>query len=160
MLRVWKKWRIKQQVSTFITDIKRRLIKYGAVIISPQDEDDAYGWEIKRDEQLNIIFTIEEQWDYTDTIEEFITKCLLEHELIIILFKNYTGEFLGEHEILELWGFKLLLIDKKVKTDCISHSELFEFCAEIKTNNTHYVHPNPIHIYCGPDGKIIGKDLI
>lgn len=156
---VGKRRKVKKLITEFTNTIRKNLLKSAILIISPQDEDISFAWAITKEKNV-IKFSIEDKWLNLFSVERFMTNCIIEHLYLNVLFKNYTGEFLDQHEILELWGYKLLLVDQEIIVEPISSQKLFDYCSDVKVLNKSFVHPNPIHIYCGPDGRIFGKDLI
>jgi hypothetical protein len=65
----------------------------------------------------------------------------------------------GKTEIIELWGYKSTLFWNLVIIEKISSQELLDICTE-SVDGVRGTEPMPNIIYCGPDGKIFGWDLI
>lgn len=81
--------------------------------------------------------------------------------VVLISLSNMTNQKYsdGKSEILELYGYKANLFLNLVEINRITCEELLDICTET-VNNVRGIDPEPNVIYCGPDGKIFGWDLI
>lgn len=80
---------------------------------------------------------------------------------VLLSLNNMTNQKYsdGQSEIVELYGYKASLFLNLVVIHKISSEELLDICTET-VNEVRGIDPQPNIIYCGPDGKIFGWDLI
>lgn len=81
--------------------------------------------------------------------------------MVLISFNNLTNQKYtdGKTEIIELWGYKSALFWNLVVIEKISCQEMLDICTET-VDGVRGLEPQPNIIYCGPDGKIFGWDLV
>ena len=79
---------------------------------------------------------------------------LRRYNVLWILFYNNTGQIIDGNEIVELWGYRLTLLEDTVICQQISHQELYD--SSTQTLDDKPRPPSPCTVYCGPEGKICG----
>lgn len=81
--------------------------------------------------------------------------------VVLLTFNNLTNQKYSDNEteIIELWGYKSTLFWNLVLIERISCQELLDICTET-IDGVRGLEPSPNVIYCGPDGKIFGWDLV
>lgn len=134
----------------FEKDIRNKIINSGEIVISPHNKNHNIGWFVKKNEsgRLKIICQILKY--RIIGFHDFIIGYLRKYQVVVILFKNKTGELLNpDNEIIELWGYRMIMFDEVILLEPVSHEELFESAPT-----------NPSIIYCGPEGKILGWEQI
>ena len=86
---------------------------------------------------------------------------LRKSSVVLLTLNNMTNQKYSDEktEIIELWGYKSSLFWNMVIIEKISCQELLDICTE-NVDGVRGIEPMPHVIYCGPDGKIFGWDLI
>lgn len=139
-------------------DFKNNLInknKEGILRFNPVFTEDIYTWK------LNKIFG---KFIFKPTNKDFKIKFIDFKNSTLSLLRRYgilfinselqTGQFHKNKEIIEVWGYRMVLLDNYVLCEFLSSESVYN--NYIKTDSK----PDYHKVYCGPDGKIFGWDKI
>lgn len=142
----------------FIKHINDTIINSGELIVSPQQNNETVSWAVKMNKEQKKLKFLCKMWKFAFyDFKNFILMYLQRYKIILIVFKNRTGQVISGTEIIELWGYRMMLLDNVVFMQQISHQELYDSSTQTQINNI-TVPPDPAIIYCGPEGRIYGWD--
>lgn len=161
------KFLISKQIDSLLSEIKSKVIYHSYLVACPYvNEKNKYvvpqmfSWHFIKKNNKIIIQENEKK------INEFEFKnnllfLIRNSGLTMLTLNNYTNQNYTDNktEIIELWGFKISLFYKWVLIETIKSNDLLKFCT-FQGENEESVGPEPHIIYCGPDGRIFGWDLI
>jgi hypothetical protein len=78
----------------------------------------------------------------------------------LILITNTNQKYTKEDlQIKEMWGYRLHNKNDDVKLEKIPYEELYEYCTTDFSSGKN-IPPKEEVVYCGPDGKVCGWDMI
>lgn len=140
----------------FIEHIAQNIPSTGTINISPLSLPKIIIWDVHLDKNNELKFKCTQLRFRLTNFKNFIFSHLRNYSVLIILVKMPTGDYIEEQmEIIQLWGYRLILIEKMVILHHIHHMELFNTSGDdvddIESAAT---------IYCCPDGKINGWDIV
>lgn len=119
-----------------------------------------FDWSIKKIGKKTIILEgkkIINEFEFKNNLLYLLRKS----GVVLLTLNNLTNQKYSDEkrEIIELWGYKANLFFNLVVIEKISSQELLDICTETR-NDIRSFEPEPNIIYCGPDGKIFGWDLV
>jgi len=154
-------------VNELLKDVRGKVIYNSLFTASPLITIDN-----KKDVPIFLDWTIKKKGNKTYMLEggkiinnfEFknnLLYLLRKSEIVLLTLNNMTNQKYTDDktEIIELWGYKSSLFWNIVIIEKISSQELLDICTET-VDGVRKTEPMPNIIYCGPDGKIFGWDLI
>lgn len=135
-------------------DIQKAKKKEGYLYIEPYGNNGTYKWNIKNYFGKLIFIPKSKEfkkrfYDFKNTNISLVRK----YGILNITLLLKTNSFHKNKEIIEMWGYRLILLDKTVLLDQLN--------SEVVLNRSLEKIPVDYHtIYCGPDGKIFGWDKV
>jgi hypothetical protein len=154
-------------INELLKDVKKKVIYKSyltaSVIVTNENRKDVptfFNWSIKKVGKKVIILEgkkIINEFEFKNNLLYLLRKS----NTILLSLNNLTNQKYTDQkkEIVELWGFKATLFFNIVVIEKISSEELFNICTEL-VDGQRTIEPEPHVIYCGPDGKIFGWDLV
>lgn len=154
-------------INELIRDIKSkvnsRAILTASPVVTKENKSDVptfFDWQIKRKGKKAYILEdskVINNFEFKNNLLYLLRKSgLVLLSLNVLTNQKYSD---GKTEIVELWAYKTSLFWHLVVVDKMPCEELLEICTET-VNGVRGMEPLPHIIYCGPDGKIFGWDLI
>lgn len=154
-------------VDELFREIKKKVFHISYLTASPlitsenkKDVPVFFDWTLKK--KGNKVFMIESNriinnFEFRNNLLYLLRKS----GVVLLTFNNLTNQKYSDNEteIVELWGYKSTLFWNFVVIEKISSQELLEICTET-VDGIRGIEPSPNVIYCGPDGKIFGWDLV
>lgn len=154
-------------VNELLKDIREKVNQTSLFTASPmitsenrKDVPMFFDWVLKK--KGNKVFMLEENkiinsFEFKNNLLYLLRKS----SVVLLTLNNMTNQKYsdGKTEIIELWGYKSTLFWNLVIIEKISCQELLDICTE-NVDGVRGIEPMPHVIYCGPDGKIFGWDLI
>lgn len=129
--------------------------KEGILKINPIFSDEVYSWTIKKYfgklklKPKNKDFKIK----FIDFKNSFLSL-LRSYGALFINIELQTGQFHKNKEIVEVWGYRVVLLEKYAICEFLSSETVYN----------HYINkyskPDYHKVYCGPDGKIFGWEKV
>lgn len=154
-------------INELLKDIRKKVINKSHLTASPlitkENENEVpefFDWQLKK---LNKKIVITENGKIINDFEfkNNLLYLLRKSDLVLLSLNNFTNQKYsdGQREIIELWGYKATLFLNLVVIEKISSEQLLDICTG-NINGTRTIQPQPNIIYCGPDKKIFGWDLV
>ncbi len=146
-----------ERLQHLIEEVETNILTSAHLTISPVQNTYEVTWDVDKNlKSGKLKFKCEKLRYILYDFKNFVLMILRKYETIIILFKNHTGTYIKEDEIIELWGYRLYLVQDNVIMQHISHQELFDSssdndCGIVKSHWSNI-------IYCCPEGKKCGWD--
>lgn len=139
----------------FIEHITQNILYTSEINISPLSLPKIIIWDAHLDKNNILKFKCKLLRFKLTNFKNFILSHLRNYSVLIILVKIPTGNYIEDQmEIIQLWGYRLILIEKMVILHHIHHKELFNTSGDdvddIESAAT---------IYCCPDGQINGWEI-
>lgn len=144
-------------IEELLAELKDK-VKISAIFSYNIREGIIENWEIKNiNEKLKFGIKIYHHRIFKNRLKNSIR----EQATVGILLGCFTGQKYGKDkkDIRELWGYRLVNDFYEIKLHKISHEELYEFCTT-DFNNLNNILPEEEVVYCGPEGKICGWDML
>lgn len=135
-------------------DIQKVKSKEGFLYIEPYGNEGKYKWDI-RTYFGKLIFVPKSQmfqkrfYDFRNSILSLVRQ----YGILNVTLVLKTNRFHKNKEITEMWGYRLILLDKIILLDQLNSEVVYNRSLENTPVDYHTV-------YCGPDGKIYGWDKI
>ena len=154
-------------VSLLMKNIKKRTKKTSIIVFSvfnDAGEQLNENWSIRKQTSGRYKYiSHNEGSDFTKLSKNFKTS-LLNHltnanSVIVILVCNMNQKIDKKKTIKEMWGFKIEKVKNKTKFAHITSEDIYKY----STTNAYTgkkIPPRKELVYCGPDGKICGWDMI
>ena len=145
-------------VDEIVTEIKTRITSRGTISVSPANPGKAFDWEVVKRGGKIIFYTPElTKGRFRQQVREFLS----EYDVVGFILVSETGQKLtdGKTEIKEMWGYQIMWSDMKPSLTRIPHDQLLEYCTTDFASGRK-IPPEAEIVYCGPDGKICGWDMI
>ena len=161
------KFFFSNHINELLKEVKKKVIYKSyltaSVVITNENKKDVpnfFNWLIKKVGKKVVILEgkkIINEFEFKNNLLYLLRKS----GVILLSLNNYTNQKYTDDkkEIVELWGFKASLFFNIVVIEKISSEELLEICTGV-VNGEKTIEPEPHVIYCGPDGKIFGWDLV
>lgn len=165
MKQAFKNHRINKRVSrkgidVLLKKLKKRTSSISLVVcttMTSQNEIIQQLWELYKRQNNKCSFI-----NISSGLSGFRTEILnllSVHPYMTVMLVCDMGQKLEGEPIQEIWGFKIYNNGKKTKTIDISCNELYNSCTtNVQTGKS--IPPEKNSIYCGPDGKICGFDMV
>lgn len=154
-------------VNELLKDLKNKVAHTSLFTASPlitsenrKDVPIFFDWTLKKKGNRTYMFEgnkVISSFEFKNNLLYLLRKS----NVVLLTLNNMTNQKYsdGETEIIELWGYKSTLFWNLVIIEKISSQELLDICTE-SVDGVRGIEPMPNIIYCGPDGKIFGWDLI
>jgi len=154
-------------INELIKEIRKKVVQRSYLTASPLRTKDNknevpifFDWSIKKVGKKTVILEgkrIINDFEFKNNLLYLLRKS----GVVLLTLNNLTNQKYsdGKREIIELWGYKANLFFNLVVIEKISSQELLDICTETM-NEVRTIEPEPNIIYCGPDGKIFGWDLV
>jgi hypothetical protein len=154
-------------VNELLKDLKAKVAHTSLFTASPlitsenrKDVPIFFDWTIKKKGNRTYMFEgnkVISSFEFKNNLLYLLRKS----NVVLLTLNSMTNQRYsdGETEIIELWGYKSTLFWNLVIIEKISSQELLDICTE-SVDGVRGTEPMPNIIYCGPDGKIFGWDLI
>jgi hypothetical protein len=148
----------REAVDEIVAEIKTKVSSRGTITMSPANSGKSFDWEIIKRGGKTIFFTPElTKGRFRQQVREF----LAEYDVVGFVLVCETGQRLtdGETEIKEMWGYRIIWNEMKPILERIQHNLLYDYCTIDFSSGTK-IPPQAEVVYCGPEGKICGWDMI
>lgn len=154
-------------INSLIKHIKRRTKKTSIIVFSAVDNNGDTineNWSLKKNKLGKFEFISQyEKSDFSKLSKDFRTS-ILNHlvkckSIVFVLICNMNQKIDKDKTIKEMWGFKIETEKNKTVLKTITSEEIYNY----STTNAYTgksIPPRKELVYCGPDGKICGWDMI
>jgi hypothetical protein len=154
-------------INELLKDIRKKVVYKSYLTASPlitnQNKNDVpefFDWNIKKLGKKVMILEgkkIINDFEFKNNLLYLLRKS----GVVLLSLNNMTNQKYSDEkrEIVELWGYKANLFFNLVVIEKISSEELLDICTG-NVDGVRTIEPEPNVIYCGPDGKIFGWDLV
>lgn len=141
----------------FVKDIEEKTKDGNNVVVrvSPHNSDQVYTWEVSKKNKL--IFKSSKPILRFLDFKNQILMLLRSHGVLAVVVRVHTNQYYNHEEITELWGYRIMLLDKIVILEKILVENLYQD-STTDVNTGIQKGPDLNTVYCGPDGKILGWD--
>jgi hypothetical protein len=154
-------------VNSLIRNVKRRTKTTSIIVFSVIDNNGERineNWHLSKKRNGKYEFVShDEKSDFSKISKDFKTSLLnyltISHSIIVILICNMNQKIDKNKTIKEMWGFKIEKEKDKTSLSSITSEEIYGY----STTNAYtgkFIPPKKELVYCGPDGKICGWDMI
>lgn len=153
-------------VDVLIKNIKRKTKSSSIIAFSAFNsfgEPINENWSIKKQKNGRFEFESDDvKSDFTKLSKDFKTSILnyltTSQSVVIVLICNMNQK-IGNKKIKEMWGFKVEHVKKNTVFNQILSEDMYNYSTtNIYTGKS--TPPKKELVYCGPDGKICGWDMI
>jgi hypothetical protein len=145
-------------VDEIVKEIKTRVSSRGTISMAPANSGTAFDWEVIKRGGKIIFYTPElTKGRFRQQVREFLT----EYDVVGFILVSETGQKLtdGETEIKEMWGYRIMWQNNEPILERIPHDQLYDYCT-IDFSSGRKLPPEVEIVYCGPNGKICGWDMV
>lgn len=164
MNRTFTNYRINKKIDrSGVNDLikilkKRTTITSLAVITSAGESTDKIeeSWALNKFKNGKFRFDCLERKD--NSLKTFILNSLVLHKNFVIVLVCDMNQKINKKDIKEIWGFRLTEEKGKTILKEISSEEIYKYSTLSLTGKS--IKANEEVVYCGPDGKICGWDMV
>jgi len=145
-------------VDEIVAEIKARVSSRGTISVSPMSSKKGFDWEVVKRGGKIVFYTPELT---KGRFRQQVREILSEHDIVGFILVCETGQKLsdGKTEINEMWGYRIVRYDSNPTLERIPHDQLYEYCTVDFLSGSKML-PQEEVVYCGPDGKICGWDMM
>jgi len=146
-------------VNSLIKILKKRTSKTSVAVITSVGDDNKIqeAWSLNKFKNGKFKFNCLERND--KSLKTFILNSLVDHKAFVIVLVCDMNQKINEKDIKEIWGFKLSEEKGKTILGEIESEEIYKYSTlNLVTGKS--MPPAKEVVYCGPDGKICGWDMI
>ena len=149
-------------VNSLIKILKKRTNETSLAVITSIGDNGEDGkiqeaWALNKFKNGKFQFDCVERRD--NSLKTFILNSLVLHKSFVIVLVCDMKQKINKKDIKEIWGFKLLEEKGKTNLKEITSEEIYQYSTlNLRTGKS--MPPTEEVVYCGPDGKICGWDMI
>ncbi len=158
---------ISSSVNRLLKEVKSKILHHSYLSASPYLTNEnrkqipgVYHWLFKKINKKVIIYHGDKRVNDFE-LKNNLLFLLRKSGLVFLTLNNFTNQKYTDDktEIIELWGYKSKVFYNHILVEKIKSHEMLEVCTGLKDGV--YLNPPQANIiYCGPDGKIFGWDLV
>lgn len=165
MKQVFTNYRINKHIDrSGVNDLmkvlkKRTTLSSIIVVTAIKDDNDKLEevWTLKKFKNGNFKFNCLERKD--NSLKTFMLNSLVNYKYFVIVLVCDMNQKINKKPIKEIWGFKLSEEQNKTQLQGISSQEIYQYSTlSLQTGKS--IPPAKEVVYCGPDGKICGWDMV
>lgn len=149
---------VKINLDAFVAEIQEK-IKYEALLtITPGKDDTPFDkWEIIYE---NNKYLFDGYPQNVKLFKQTLERILQTSQMLAIIMRLATRQkYTNGNLIMEVWGYRLVFEEQNLDIVPIPHFELYDaFTHHHETGEA--ILPEEEVIYCGPEGKICGWDMV
>jgi len=146
----------------FQRELENKIKTSAELIYSPSQDSDVIRWSINKTSKglkyklktgnlKQLYFS-----KFFNTFLNITTSYLRKFGFLVLVLKIDTGERYKNEPIVELWGYRLFVLEKMTYLMPLNHDEIYTACTTSETGEE--IKANTNYIYCGPTDKIYGWD--
>jgi len=150
----------RTSIDSFIKELDERVKGEATVTLTTSGNPIIFDeWDVERDKEgvvkYHSLFT------QSKRLKTTILNLLVQRDIVAVIIICHTGQkYKEEHLIKEIWGYRLIRkTPSKIFFNKINHEELYEYCTKDFSSGKN-MPPQEELVYCGPDGKICGWDMV
>jgi len=150
----------RKSIDFFLKELNERVGNKALLVLTTNGEDFLYDeWVVNRKSKFSLSY--QSNFTKSKRLKSTILNMLVERLVVAaILVCETEQKYKDEIEIKEIWGYRLIKKTKKnIYFEKIKHEELYNYCT-IDISSGKNIPPQEEVVYCGPEGKICGWDMI
>ena len=153
----------REAVDEIVTEIKTKLFNRGTISMAPANAGTSYEWEVIKRGGKVIFYTPElTKGRFRQQVREF----LADYDVVgfVLICETEQKMSVGNSEtetieIKEMWGYRIIWELSKPILERIPHEQLYQYCT-VDFYSGKSQPPQVEIVYCGPEGKICGWDMV
>ena len=159
---IFSDYRINKKVSRkgvdkLIAEIKSMNFETAAMSFTPSGANEILeDWKIKRTKKGKIKFRSK---NGNKRVKTQILNLLSFFPVVGFVLVCFTKQKYKQEFIKELWGYRIIRNGSKTTLEKIDHEELYKYCTTDFASGKSIPIQEEV-VYCGPNGKICGWDMV
>lgn len=152
----------RKGVNLLMKNLHKRTTASSVVVFTTMnqtEESEQYNWMIEKKKTGKFKYVCLDN-NTDDSLKTAILNLLSKTQSIVVIIVCDMKQKLDKKtHIKEMWGYKVTNKDKKTTLEEITSEDIYTF-STININTGKSMPPAKEIVYCGPDGKICGWDMI